>query len=125
MSWIEKHESEVFRKHIRDELSRRFSDRNYECTVEEEPCGFWYDRKMYSLNVNFSYLNATLQIRLGSVPEYWDYRNETIHSACDKIAERIGSCCHKFSMHNARSDRSHFSVDFLASHVLEVFGGEK
>lgn len=124
MSWIKRHNAEIFRKKVREELSRRFSDRNYSCQVEEEPCGWWYGEQEYRVKISFDYMNATLTLRLGSCPEYWDYENETVDSACDEIVERIKQHCWKFSSEVALYDRSHFAVDFLTSHIFETIGKE-
>ena len=120
MSWINRHNAEIFRKKVREELSRRFSDRNYSCIVEDEQWGWWYGKQMYRVKISFDYMNATLTLRLGSCPEYWDYKNETVNSACDKIVERIKSHCWKFSIERSGYDRSHFAVDFLVNHILEI-----
>jgi len=120
MSWVDRHNAEIFRKKVKEELSNRFSDSNYSCRVEDEQCGWWYGRQMYRVKISFDYACATLTLRLGSCPEYWDYKNETVSSACDKIVERTKNYCWKFSSERAGYDRSHFSVDFLASHVLEI-----
>lgn len=125
MSWIKKHNAEIFRKQVREELSKRLSDRNHNCSIEAEQCGFWYGKEMYRLNVSFSYLNVTLTIRLGSSPEYWDYENETVSSACDKIIDRIKVHCYRFTSANAMNAREHFSVDFLTTYVLRILGGEE
>lgn len=123
MSWIKRHNAEIFRKKVRDELSRRLSDRNYSCSVESEQIGSWYGREMYRLNIHFGYLNTTLTIRLGSCPEYWDYEDETVSSACDKIIDRLRTHCWKFSPERSVYDRSHFAVDFLMSHIIMTLGG--
>lgn len=128
MSWIKRHNAEVFRKHVRDELCRRLSDKNknYFCSVESEQIGWWYGREMYRLNVSFSYCNVTLTMRLGSVQAYWDYQNETVDSACDKIIDNIKYHCHRFTADKATAyNRECFSVDFLMNHVLELLGDEK
>lgn len=124
MSWIKRHNAEIFRKKVREELSRRLSDGNYSCRVEDIPCGWWYAKQMCRPEISIDYLDVTFTFRPWSCPEYWNYENETVASACDKIIERIKDQCWKFSSERSVNDRSHFAVDFLTSHIFEILGEE-
>lgn len=124
MSWIKKHNSKIFRKQVRETLKRRLSDGDYECVVHEKEDGWWYGKQMFSVKIEFRFCRASLIVHLRPKSAYWDYENETVDSACEKIIDELKMFCEKFDVDGPIKNRERYSVHFLSTYVLEKIGGQ-
>lgn len=126
--WIDKHNREIFRKQVRLAVAEKLLNHNreYECFVEEIKDNFGY---IVGLKINFRFKGVVeLAINTKFTKPYFDYENETVDSASNKIIEDIKYFCHDFRPDmDARRlmNTEAFSVYLISRHILDELGDEE
>lgn len=118
MSWIDRHNKEVFRRKVREYVGKELSDfkRGYFCNVEDSG-ERWVSVYLY---VIFKYRDVSIQIRLLNVREYNDYGNETVESAGQAIIDAVLDKTRVWNPdHIDCIDRDHFGLDWLSKYILD------
>ena len=122
MSWIDRHNTKVFKKKVREYVREELSDsrRGYFCHVSDDGGEWWGDEFIDSISVIFNYRDVSIKIRLGKLREYNDYENETVESAGQAI---INAVLKKTRVWKADDDyclvQDYFGLDWLSKYVLD------